>query len=95
MENRAMRHLLEPYVPAEGYRREDATLFFRFPVPPPDHPLMAQLARNAAAVANMFQLMAEGGAELPRALVEKGLVAAGPRALLAELRRRGNNTRPD
>lgn len=86
-ENRAMRALLEPYVPAEGFRREDATLVFRFPVPPPDHPLMAQLARNAAAVANMFALMAEGGLALPRALAEKRLPEMGRKVLLQTLQR--------
>jgi GNAT superfamily N-acetyltransferase len=59
-ENRRMRHLLEPYVPEGGFRREDSTLTFRFPVPAHDDPLMAQLARNAAAVVGMFKRMAEG-----------------------------------
>jgi hypothetical protein len=61
---------------------------FRFPVPAPDDPLMAQLARNAAAVARMFRRMAEGGIVLPLAIAERHLQALGPRALLAELRRR-------
>jgi len=91
VENKAMRHLLEPYVPHDGFQREDATLVFRFPVPPPDHPLMAQLARNAAAVAHMFQLMAEGGVGLPRALAqsltEKQLPQVGPKALMKTLLR--------
>jgi RimJ/RimL family protein N-acetyltransferase len=86
-ENLAMRHLLEPYVPEDGFQREDAALLFRFAVPAPDDPLMAQLARNAAAVAGMFKRMAEGGIVMPLALVEKSLNGIGPRALLAELRR--------
>jgi GNAT superfamily N-acetyltransferase len=87
-ENRRMRHLLEPYVPQGGFRREGEALVFRFPVPAPDDPLMAQLARNAAAVARMFRRMAEGGIILPLAIAERRLQALGPRALLAELRRR-------
>lgn len=87
-ENRAMRHLLEPYVPRDGFKREDSTLLFRFPVPAPGDPLMAQLARNAAAVARMFKCMAEGAIVLPLALAEKHLESIGPKALLAELRKR-------
>lgn len=87
-ENRRMRHLLEPYVPQGGFVREDSTLLFRFPVPAPDDPLMAQLARNAAAVVRMFKSMAEGAIVLPLALAEKRLQSIGPKALLAELRRR-------
>lgn len=87
-ENRRMRHLLEPYVPHGGFVREDSTLLFRFPVPEPDDPMMAQLARNAAAVVRMFKCMAEGVIVLPLALAEKRLQSIGPRTLLAELRRR-------
>lgn len=87
-ENHAMRHLLEPYVPKDGFKREDSTLMFRFPVPAPGDPLMAQLARNAAAVARMFKCMAEGAIVLPLALAEKHLASVGPKALLAELRKR-------
>jgi RimJ/RimL family protein N-acetyltransferase len=87
-ENRAMRHLLEPYVPKGGFQREDSTLVFCFPVPAADDPLMVQLARNAAAVARMFKRMAEGGIVMPLALAEKHLKSVGPRALLTELRRR-------
>jgi RimJ/RimL family protein N-acetyltransferase len=86
-ENRRMRHLLEPYVPEGGFRREDSTLTFRFPVPAHDDPLMAQLARNAAAVVGMFKRMAEGAVVLPLALAEKHLQSLGPKALLQELRR--------
>ena len=87
-ENRRMRHLLEPYVPAGGFEREDELLRFRFPVPALDDPLMAQLARNAAAVAHMFKRMAEGGLVLPLALAEKRLQSIGPKALLETLQRR-------
>lgn len=86
-ENRRMRHLLEPYVPEGGFLREDSTLVFRMPVPKADDPLMAQLARNAAAVARMLQRLAEGGIMLPLALVEKRLQSLGPQAILRELRR--------
>jgi GNAT superfamily N-acetyltransferase len=85
-ENLTMRHLLEPYV-QDGFQREDSALLFRFAVPAADDPLMAQLARNAAAVAGMFKRMAEGGIVMPLALVEKRLNGIGPRALLADLRR--------
>lgn len=88
VENRAMRHLLEPYVPQGGFQREDSTLLFCFPVPAAGDPLMAQLARNAAAVVRMFKRMAEGGVVMPLALAEKHLKSIGPRALLAELRKR-------
>jgi RimJ/RimL family protein N-acetyltransferase len=87
-ENERMRLLLEPYVPEGGFRREEAVLVFRFPVPERDDPLMAQLAHNAAAVVRMFKRMAEGGIVLPLALAEKRLESLGPKALLAELRRR-------
>ena len=87
-ENRRMRHLLEPYVPQGGFLREDSTLSFRFPVPAPGDPLMAQLARNAAAVVGMFKRMAEGAIVLPLALAEKQLRSIGPKALLEELRKR-------
>lgn len=90
-ENRAMRHLLEPYVPKDGFTREDSTLRFRFLVPAAGDPLMAQLARNAAAVARMFKCMAEGAIVLPLALAEKHLESVGPKALLAELRKRDRN----
>jgi RimJ/RimL family protein N-acetyltransferase len=86
-ENRRMRHLLEPYVPEGGFTREDSTLIFRFPAPPAGSPLMAQLARNAAAVIGMFKRMAEGAIVLPLALAEKRLQSMGPKALLQELRR--------
>jgi GNAT superfamily N-acetyltransferase len=92
-ENRRMRHLLEPYVPEGGFHREDSTLLFRFPVPAPDDPLMAQLARNAAAVVRMFKRMAEGAIVLPLALAEQRLESLGPKALLAELRRRDAENR--
>ena len=92
-ENRRMHHLLEPYVPEGGFHREDSTLLFRFPVPAPDDPLMAQLARNAAAVARMFKRMAEGVIVLPLALAEQRLESVGPKALLAELRRRDAEAR--
>jgi GNAT superfamily N-acetyltransferase len=92
-ENRRMRHLLEPYVPEGGFHREDSTLLFRFPVPAPDDPLMAQLARNAAAVVRMFKRMAEGAIVLPLAFAEQQLESLGPRALLAELRRRDAEAR--
>ena len=92
-DNRAMRHLLEPYVPRDGFRREDSTLLFRFAVPAPGDPLMAQLARNAAAVARMFKCMAEGAIVLPLALAEKRLESIGPKALLAELRKRDRDAR--
>jgi RimJ/RimL family protein N-acetyltransferase len=92
-ENRRMHHLLEPYVPEGGFHREDSALVFRFPVPAPDDPLMAQLARNAAAVARMFKRMAEGAIVLPLALAEQRLESMGPKALLAELRRRDAETR--
>jgi RimJ/RimL family protein N-acetyltransferase len=95
VENRAMRHLLEPYVPRDGFTREDSTLLFRFPVPAPDDPLMAQLARNAAAVARMFKCMAEGAIVLPLALAEKQLESIGPRALLAQLRKRDQKAPTD
>ena len=96
-ENGRMRHLLEPYVPQGGFQREDSTLAFRFPVPAADHPLMAQLAHNAAAVIGMFKRMAEGAIVLPLALAEKRLQALGPRALLEELRRQDarTDTAPD
>lgn len=94
-ENRRMRHLLEPYVPQGGYRREGSTLTFRFPVPAPDDPLMVQLARNAAAVIGMFKRMAEGAIVLPLALAEKRLQSLGPKALLQELRRRDAESRRD
>jgi len=87
-ENRRMRHLLEPYVPRDGFVREDSTLLFRFPVPEPDDPLMVQLARNAAAVVRMFKSMAEGAIVVPLTLAEKRLQSIGPKTLLAELRRR-------
>jgi GNAT superfamily N-acetyltransferase len=87
-ENRRMHHLLEPYVPDGGFRREESTLLFRFPVPAPDDPMMVQLARNAAAVTRMFKRMAEGAIVLPLALAEQRLESLGPKALLAELRRR-------
>jgi RimJ/RimL family protein N-acetyltransferase len=87
-ENQRMRQLLEPYVPQGGFCREESVLVFRFPVPKRDDPLMAQLAQNAAAVVRMFKRMAEGGIVLPLALAEKHLQALGPKALLAELRRR-------
>lgn len=87
-DNRAMRHLLEPYVPQGGFRREDSTLLFRFPVPAAGDPLMGQLARNAAAVISMFKRMAEGAIVLPLALAEKRLRSVGPKALLEELRRK-------
>jgi RimJ/RimL family protein N-acetyltransferase len=87
-ENRRMRHLLEPYVPEGGFRREESALLFRFPVPAPDDPLMAQLARNAAAVVRMFKRMAEGAIVLPLALAEKHLQSLGPKSVLAQLRRR-------
>jgi RimJ/RimL family protein N-acetyltransferase len=86
-DNRPMRHLLEPYVPRGGFRREESTLVFRFPVPQADDPLMAQLARNAAAVVRMFKRMAEGAIVLPLAIAEQRLQALGPKALLRELRR--------
>ena len=86
-ENRRMRHLLEPYVPEGGFTRDGSTLLFRLSVPAVGDPLMAQLARNAAAVARMFKRIAEGGIVLPLALVEKRLQSLGPRALLAELQR--------
>jgi RimJ/RimL family protein N-acetyltransferase len=85
VENRRMRQLLEPYVPQGGYRREDAALVFRFPVPAPDDPRMAQLARNAAAVLRMFKRLAEGVIVLPLELAEKRLQSLGPKALLEEL----------
>lgn len=94
-ENLRMRHLLEPYVPQGGFRREGSALLFRFPVPKPDDPLMAQLARNAAAVARMFKRMAEGGIVLPLALAEKRLQSLGPRAVLAELKRRESKRPPE
>jgi GNAT superfamily N-acetyltransferase len=86
-ENRRMRRLLEPYVPQGGFQREDELLKFRFPVPALGDPLMAQLARNAAAVTHMFKRMAEGGLVMPLALAEKRLQALGPRALLETLQR--------
>lgn len=87
-DNRPMRRLLAPYVPEGGFRREDATLTFRFPVPAPDDPLMAQLARNAAAVVGLFKRMAEGAIVLPLALAEKRLKSVGPKARLEDLRRK-------
>lgn len=87
-ENRRMHHLLEPYVPEDGFQREESTLLFRFPVPAADDPMMVQLARNAAAVTRMFKRMAEGAIVLPLALAEQQLESLGPKALLAELRRR-------
>jgi GNAT superfamily N-acetyltransferase len=87
-ENRRMHHLLEPYVPDGGFRREESTLVFRFPVPAAaDDPMMVQLARNAAAVARMLKRMAEGAIVLPLAPAEEQLESFGPKALLAELRR--------
>lgn len=86
-ENRRMRRLLEPYVPSGGFQREDDLLRFRFPVPALGDPLMAQLARNAAAVAHMFKRMAEGGLVLPLALAERRLQSLGPKALLETLQR--------
>lgn len=94
-ENHAMRHLLEPYVPRDGFKREDSTLLFKFPVPSAGDPMMAQLARNAAAVARMFKCMAEGAIVLPLALAEKHLESVGPKALLAELRKRDQKARTD
>lgn len=94
-DNRRMRHLLEPYVPAGGFVREDSILLFRFPVPAADDPLMAQLARNAAAVARMFKCMAEGAIVMPLALAEKQLESLGPKALLAALRRRDAEPKRD
>ena len=93
-DNRPMRHLLEPYVPQGGFRREDSILLFRFPVPAADDPLMAQLSRNAAAVVRAFKRMAEGGIVLPLALAEKRLQSLGPRAVLAELRRKERESPP-
>jgi RimJ/RimL family protein N-acetyltransferase len=87
-DNRRMRRLLEPYVPASHFKREEDVLVFRFPVPAADDPLMAQLARNAAAVVRMFKRMAEGAIVLPLALAEKRLEAVGPKARLDELRRK-------
>lgn len=92
-ENRAMRHLLEPYVPQGGFRREDSILQFRFPVPAAGDPLMAQLARNAAAVVSMFKRMAEGAIVLPLALAERQLRSVGPKALLEELRRKDQESK--
>jgi RimJ/RimL family protein N-acetyltransferase len=92
-DNRAMRHLLEPYVPQGGFRREDSILQFRFPVPAPGDPLMAQLARNAAAVVSMFKRMAEGAIVLPLALAERQLRSIGPKALLEELRRQDQESK--
>lgn len=92
-DNRPMRHLLEPYVPEGGFRREDSILLFRFPVPAADDPLMAHLARNAAAVARMFKRMAEGGIVQPLARAENRLQSLGPRAVLAELRRKERESR--
>jgi GNAT superfamily N-acetyltransferase len=86
-EYRRLRRLLEPYVPQGGFQREDDLLHFRFPVPALGDPLMAQLARNAAAVTNMFKRMAEGGLVMPLALAEKRLQSIGPRALLETLQR--------
>ncbi|MFU8894764.1 MAG: GNAT family N-acetyltransferase [Gammaproteobacteria bacterium] len=91
-DNGRMRHLLEPYVPQGGFRREDSNLAFRFPVPAADDPLMAQLARNAAAVIGMFKRMAEGAIVLPLALAEQRLQSLGPKALLQELRRQDAGT---
>ena len=67
-DNRRMRRLLESFVPAGGFERDGDTLTFRFAVPRLGDPLMAQLARNAAAVAHLFKCMAEGGVLLPLAL---------------------------
>ncbi len=92
-DNRAIRHLLEPYVPQGGFRREDSTLQFRFPVPAAGDPLMAQLARNAAAVVSMFKRMAEGAIVLPLALAERQLRSVGPKALLEELRRKDQESK--
>lgn len=94
-DNRRMRHLLEPYVPAGGFVREDSVLLFRFPVPAADDPLMLQLARNAAAVARMFKCMAEGAIMLPLSLAEKQLHALGPKALLTALQRRDAEPKRD
>jgi RimJ/RimL family protein N-acetyltransferase len=90
--NRRMRQLLEPYVPKGGFQREDSTLVFRFPVPAPDDPLMAQLARNAAAVVRMFRRMAEGALVVPLELAEKRLESLAPRALLEALRRKDSES---
>lgn len=94
-DNRPMRRLLVPYLSAGGFHREDGTLTFRFPVPAPDDPLMAQLARNAAAVVGLFKRMAEGAIVLPLALAEKRLRSVGPKALLENLRRKDPKTGQD
>jgi RimJ/RimL family protein N-acetyltransferase len=86
-ENRRMRRLLDPYVPLGGFQRDGDTLTFRFAVPRTGDPLMAQLARNAAAVAHLFKRMAEDGVLLPLALAEKHLQSAGSKAVLEALQR--------
>jgi len=91
-ENQRMKHLLAPYVPEGGFQLEDSVLLFRFPVPHAEDPLMAQLSRNATAVAHMFGRMAEGGFALPAALVGQRLQGRGPRDLLANLQR--NDRKP-
>ena len=87
--NRRMRHLLDPYVPEHRFQREDTTLVFDMPVPELDDPLMAQLARNAAAVVRMFRQAAEGVLLQPLQAAERQLEALAPRAVLEQLRRSG------
>jgi len=94
-ENQRMKHLLEPYVPEGGFQLEDSVLLFRFPVPRLEDPLMAQLSRNATAVAHMFGRMAEGGFTLPATLIGQGLQTRSPRALLADLQRAGRKPSRD
>lgn len=93
-DNTRMRRMLEPYVPAGGFTRDGDTLLFRFPVPQLGDPLMAQLARNAAAVAHLFKRMAEDGVLLPLAEAEKRLQSMGSKALLETLQRRDRQRAP-
>ena len=86
--NRRMRRLLDPYVPEEDFRREDATWVFEMPVPERDDPIMAQLARNAAGVVRRFRLVAQDLLLDPLEAAERQLESLAPRAVLEQLRRR-------
>ncbi|MEJ2523465.1 MAG: GNAT family N-acetyltransferase [Gammaproteobacteria bacterium] len=87
-ENLRMRRLLEPYLSEEGIVREDSALVFEMPVPEHDDPVMAQLARNAAAVIRMFRLAAEDVLLQPLQAAERQLESLVPRAVLHQLQRK-------
>ncbi len=92
VENLRMRRLLEPYLPEDGIFREDSTLVFEMPVPEHDDAVMAQLARNAAAVVRMFRLAAEGMLLQPLQAAERQLESLVPRAVLDQLQRKAGGS---